>query len=617
MTCPFFGAVPEDGGVRFTVMAASSAAAAPRSVQLVIQSGHAAGTHDLHRTDTGVCGCFVEGASAGDRYGYLIDGDLRPDPASRFQPEGVHGPSEVVDARRYVWRDGEWRGRPMSELVVYELHVGTFTPQGTFDAARRQLPQLRDLGVSTIQLMPVADFAGTRNWGYDGVALFAPARVYGAPDDLRAFVDAAHALGLGVMLDVVYNHLGPEGAYLTQFNPCYITERHSTPWGGAVNLDGCGSTVVRRFIIDNAMHWVREYHLDGLRLDATHALIDDSPVHLLAELADEVRRGAPWRVVLHAEDHRNLATLVQPPDNGGFGLDGVWADDYHHIVRRLVAGDSHGYYEDFEGTAEELARTIRQGWLYTGQPSKHMNRCRGTDPSRVPMQRSVVCLQNHDQVGNRAVGDRVHHQIEPAAWRAASALLLTAPMTPLLFMGQEWGASTPFQYFTDLEPGLGRAVTEGRRREFKAFPGFDPRVGIPDPQDEATFLASKLRWEERSEAIHASSLALYTKLLELRMHHPALHATECVAGEAWAAGDAAIVMRRSASTETFLVIVAFRGSNVVAYGDYLPADSVCEVVLTTEDASFARDACPPEISSVTSTVTFHRPGAVVLRTPAR
>ena len=617
MTFSGFGAIPDERGTRFRVMAGSDAPGGPQTLELVIHSGSGAGLHELRRADHGVREVWVEGAAAGDRYSFRLDGsDLRPDPASRFQPEGVHGPSEIIDPRRYTWRDHTWPGVSPRRLVVYELHVGTFTREGTFDAARRCLPHLRELGVTAIELMPVADFAGSRNWGYDGVALFAPSRAYGRPDDLRALVEDAHDLGIGVILDLVYNHLGPEGAYLPQFNPRYITRRHDTPWGGAINLDDCGSDVVRRFIIDNAVHWVREYHLDGLRLDATHALIDEGPVHLAAELSDAVRAAASWPLVLHAEDHRNLASIVQPRTEGGWGLDGVWADDFHHIVRRLTAGDSHGYYEDFEGTAEELATTIRQGWLYTGQQSRHTKCRRGTDPSRVPMRASVVCLQNHDQVGNRAGGDRLHHAIDLAAWRAATTLLLTSPMTPLLFMGQEWAAATPFLYFTDLEPGLGRAVTEGRRREFKAFPGFDPQREVPDPQDQVTFCASKLRWEERRAAGHAQTLALYTRLLALRRAHPALQASDDVAADAWAVGPRAVVLRRGAESDTFLIAVSFGDAvdlDVAGFG----CGTEFEIALSTEDASFATDPVPIRVSG--ATVSFGRSGAAVLRMaePAR
>ena len=612
MTFPFFGALPCDDGVLFRVMGPAADSAGTRPLQLVIHTGSAAGSYDLDRAAPGIWETHVPHAGAGDRYGYRVHGGPgRPDPASRYQPDGVHASSAVVDPAGFRWEDDEWQGIRPPALVVYELHVGAFTSEGTFQAAACRLPALRDLGVTAIELMPLADFPGSRNWGYDGVSLFAPARAYGRPDDLRAFVNTAHRLGLGVILDVVYNHLGPEGNYISEFNPRYITGRHTTPWGGAVNLIACGSEVVRRFIVDNAVHWIREYHLDGLRFDATHALIDESPVHVVAEIADEVRRAARWPVTLHAEDHRNLASIVLPRSGGGWGLDGVWADDYHHIVRRMVAGDAHGYYTDFEGTAEELARTIRQGWLYTGQPSRHMHGLRGTDPSGVPMQRSVVCLQNHDQVGNRAAGDRLHHTIDAAAWRAASVALLTSPMTPLLFMGQEWAASTPFIYFTELEPELGKAVTAGRRREFQDFPGFDPSREVPDPQAESSFLASKLRWDERSTGGHASTLALYRMLLALRAAHPALQASEEVSGEAWAVGDAALVMRRTGDADVFLIVVSLRAAAAVDYSSYAPASEHFDVVLTTEDAAVAPDPTPPTIAP--PMIRLHRPGAVILR----
>lgn len=612
MTYPTFGALPEDNAVRFRIMAASAATAdGSRHVQLVLHSGQAAGTYDLQPACRDIYETTVERAAPGDRYSFRLDsGELHPDPASRFQPDGVHAPSEIVDAARYEWHDAHWTGLRARELVIYELHVGAFTPEGTFDAARRQLPALRDLGATAIELMPLADFPGNRNWGYDGVCLFAPARAYGRPDDLRALVDDAHALGLGVILDVVYNHLGPEGAYLTKFNPHYITRRHSTPWGGAINLHGPGSEVVRRFIVDNAVHWITEYHLDGLRLDATHALIDESPVHIAAELAAEVRRAAAWPLALHAEDHRNLSAIVEPSEEGGWGLDAVWADDFHHIVRRLLAGDCHAYYCDFDGTTDELARTIRQGWLYTGQPTKRTRESRGTDASRVPMQRSIVCLQNHDQIGNRPSGDRLHHQVDLAAWRAASALLLTSAMTPLLFMGQEWAASSPFLYFTDLEPTLGEAVTEGRRREFKDFPGFaDPNV--ISPQGASAFQASKLRWHEREHQPHASVLALCSRLLALRAAHPALQASECAAGEAWACGDGVLVMRRGGAAETFLLVTSLLGEAEVDVGRYGHGRSEIEVVMTTEETAYAPDPEPPLIEG--RRITFKRAGAVLLR----
>ena len=581
-------------------------------------TGAAAGAHRLQRTAEGVFEAFVKQAGAADLYTYALDGgDQRPDPASRFQPDGVHGPSQIVDPDAYRWVHTPWRGPAPRELVIYELHVGTFTAAGTFAAARERLRELRDLGVTAVELMPIADFAGTRNWGYDGVCLYAPSHNYGQGDDLRAFVDAAHGLGLAVVLDVVYNHLGPEGAYLTQFHPDYITTRHDTPWGGAVNLDGDGSALVRQFILDNAVHWVREYRLDGLRLDATHALIDERPVHIVSELAEAVRRAAPWPVSVFAEDHRNLSSMVEPRERGGWGLDGVWADDFHHVMRVTLAGDRHGYYRDYAGTAAELARTIRQGWLFTGQHSAHAGASRGSDPSSIPMSRFVVCLQNHDQIGNRATGDRLHHVVGDELWRAASTVLLTAPMTPLLFMGQEWSASTPFCYFTDLEPALGVLVTEGRRREFGEFPEFadaSARERIPDPQAPSTFEASRLRWAERANDRHRHTLALYTELLRLRAAHAALGASHETSGDAVDTDEDTVVITRAAADEVFTVVACFgsRGSTVTL------AEPAAALVLSTEDERFAVDPHPVTIRQDDggTTVTFQRPGAVILQSRA-
>jgi maltooligosyltrehalose trehalohydrolase len=608
-----FGAIPETAGVRFRVFATAAS-----EVRLRLLTGAAAGTYSTSPGPEGIAEFFVEGAGAGDRYVYSLDGsDPRPDPASRFQPDGVHGPSAVVDSHAYRWRHPLPPGRHAPELVIYELHLGAFTAAGTFAAACERLAALRDLGVTAIELMPVADFAGSRNWGYDGACLFAPSRAYGRPDDLRALVDCAHGLGLSVILDVVYNHLGPEGAYLPQFHPGYMTGRHATPWGDAVNLDGPGSNLVRAFIIDNALHWIDEYRFDGLRLDATHALVDDSPTHVVAELVDAVRQASDRPVGIYAEDHRNLAALVEPREKGGWGLDGVWADDFHHIIRRHLAGDAHGYYEDFEGSCEELALTIRKGWLFAGQQTRRTKQCRGTDASHVPMDKFIVCLQNHDQIGNRALGDRLHHGIGLPAWRAASVVLLTAPMTPLLFMGQEWAASSPFRYFTDLEPDLGRLVTEGRRYEFRSFPDFtDPlrRALIPDPQAPSTFEASRLDWEERARGDHAATLALYTELLRLRHAHSALAATAEVAGDAAVIGRGTLVIRREAAGERYSVVASLSADDAVA-GIDTGTGAEPSVVLTTEERRFAPDSRPPRIdfNGGRTIIRFQRPGAVILK----
>jgi maltooligosyltrehalose trehalohydrolase len=460
------------------------------------------------------------------------------------------------------------------------------------------------------------------------VALFAPARCYGTPDDLRTLVDTAHGLGLAVCLDVVYNHLGPDGAYLSAFSPDYFTERHQTPWGAGLNFDGDGNAMVRRFFIENACHWVHEYRFDALRLDATHAIADDNRQHVIAELTARVRASVDRRVVIVAEDHRNLAAMLKPASEGGWGLDAVWADDFHHQARRLLAGDTEGYYADFTGSAGDLAETIRRGWFYTGQVSSHLGGPRGTDPVGIPASRFVVCLQNHDQIGNRALGERLNHQIEPAAYRAASALLLMAPETPLLFMGQEWAATTPFLYFTEHHPELGALVTEGRRAEFRHFSAFsDPAVRerIPDPQAESTFLASRLQWRECTEALHAATRRFYQALLTLRRSELALHggggSFSVVALDA-----GTLALRRADATAAFQVVVRLTGSGSVLRADHalgppgsggFPAGG-WSLVLSTEDPAFCVDPTPPGVVEEEAglRVTFARPGAVVFRTGA-
>ena len=473
---------------------------------------------------------------AGDLYKYRLDGDdvqTFPDPTSRRQPHGVHGPSEVQPAdagRRFPWaHDDQRAGHVLADLVIYELHVGTFTPDGTFRAAIERLPDVAALGVTAIELMPLADFPGRWNWGYDGVALFAPARCYGTPDDLRALVDAAHGHGLRVVLDAVYNHLGPDGNYLSAYAKSYFNPRHKTPWGDALNFDGENCGPVRAFFLVNVAYWLDEFHFDGLRLDATHALMDDSPRHILAEMASAVHaRGA----FVFAEDERNEARLARPADDtagtGGTGLDGLWADDFHHVVRVALTGERDSYFGNYEGTPDELRDTLTHGWTYRGQKKPTDGEPRGTECVDLPPSAFCYCISNHDQVGNRALGQRLTADTTPAGYRAASALLLLSPYTPLLFMGQEWAASTPFLFFTDHHDELGRLVTEGRRKEFAGFATFrDPahRASIPDPQAEATFLASKLRWQERDEpGQHAGTLALYRAALALRRGEPALRA---------------------------------------------------------------------------------------------
>ncbi|HEU4325324.1 MAG TPA: malto-oligosyltrehalose trehalohydrolase [Roseiflexaceae bacterium] len=585
MTADMIGAVPEGDGTRFRVWATGA-----QRVDLVIYGGsQAVGTHPLVPEPDGYFGAHIAGARPGDRYAYRLDGDdPRPDPASRYQPEGVHGPSQVVDPSAYAWGDGAWKGIPLEDAVIYELHIGTFTPRGTFEAAIERLDHLVELGITAIEIMPVADFPGNRNWGYDGVCLWAPARAYGGPEGLRKLVDAAHARGLAVLLDVVYNHLGPDGNYLRLFSPDYFTDHHKTPWGDALNFDAPGSPAVRAFFVANALHWMREYHLDGLRLDATHAIKDDSDPHILAEIAAAIRAALPpeRHFLLIAEDERNEPRLVrqaQEPQlhrrdaedaevqhsklkthnsnlQTGYGLDGVWADDFHHEVRVSLAGDHEGYYADYSGAAEDLAATLRQGWFYTGQVSAFSGHPRGRPADDVPPPRFVHCIQNHDQVGNRALGDRLNHNIELDAYRLASALLLLSPYTPLLWMGQEWAASTPFLFFTDHNPDLGRLVTEGRRAEFAGFTAFGGEQ-VPDPQDRATFERSKLRWQERGQPPHAGVLLLYRDLLGLRRQRAALLARGRDSFAVAALGESGLALRRDGASpeDALLVVASLRG----------------------------------------------------------
>jgi maltooligosyltrehalose trehalohydrolase len=577
----------------------------------------------LTRADDGTFSGAFDDVRAGDLYAYVLDGEGPfPDPASRFQPQGVHGPSAVVDPKTYVWSDQAWRGVALAEAIIVELHVGTFTPQGTFAGVTERLPYLADLGVTVIELMPVADFPGSHNWGYDGVSLFAPSRAYGTPDDLRRLVDTAHRLQLSVLLDVVYNHFGPDGAYASVFSPLYLSTRHRSPWGAAVNLDGEGSGHVRQFFIENALHWLHEYHVDGLRLDATHGLIDDSPQHFVAELTARVRTSVPDRaVLLVAEDERNLASIVRRPGDGGWGLDAVWADDFHHQVRRLAAGDRDGYYEDYTGTIRDLAATIRQGWFYKGQLSIHRGEPRGTDPAGVPLERMVICLQNHDQIGNRPFGRRLNHQIDPALFRALSALLLFLPETPLLFMGQEWAASTRFLFFTDHHADLGRLVTIGRRAEFSRFEAFaDPVIQqrIPDPQARSTFEDSRLIWDERTRAPHAGILELYRALLRLRRTESALQPGGGL--DVIPVDQSSVVVARTRGRDTLLLALCTGpcGRVDLTRSASITGKRSWDVVLTTDERRFleADDvrALPPALDGdLPQAIVFGRPGGVILR----
>ncbi len=618
---PAIGAWPAGGGTRFRVWSPQT-----RRVTLVLET--APGEVSRRRLEPAADGTFTAAwpdVHPGSRYRYRLDDrGPYPDPASRFQPDGVHGASLVVHPGRFEWTDTDWKGVALQDLVVYELHVGTFAPEGTFAGVTRRLPYLAELGVTAVELLPVSDFSGARNWGYDGVALFAPARCYGSPDDLRRLVDTAHALGLAVLLDVVYNHLGPDGAYASAFSPSYFSGAHDSPWGAGINFDGPGSAMVRELFIENALHWIHEYHVDGLRLDATHAIVDGGPRHFLAELSARVSTAIDGRsTLLIAEDHRNQRTPITPAAMGGWGLDAVWADDFHHHVRRLTAGDTDGYYRDFSGSTRDLASTLRQGWFFTGQTSRHLNGPRGSDPAGLPLERFVICIQNHDQVGNRARGERLHHQIAPAAYRAISTLLLCAPEPPLLFMGQEWAATTPFLYFTDHAAELGRSVTEGRRREFAQFDAFatpEAQARIPDPQARSTFLASRLRWDETHQEPHRAVLRLYRALLRLRRTESALRSSANGRFDVIATSEDAVAFVRGPARGAVVVgAIQLWGGGTVDLADQpaltLARPSRWTTLLSTEAPEFDAAPRPPEITATGGppVIRFQRPGAVLLR----
>ena len=469
----------------------------------------------MERESTGYYSVVDPASSSGTLYKYRLDGNLVPDIASRFQPQGVHGPSQVVDGRSFLWTDSGWKPPALHELVIYELHVGTFTQEGTFNGVPARFDHLKGIGVNAIELMPIADFPGDRNWGYDGVSIYAPSRAYGTPDDLRTLVNAAHRAGLAVLLDVVYNHLGPDGNYMGVYSDHYFNAAHHTPWGAAFNLDGPDAAPIRNHFIENPLYWVKEFHIDGFRLDATHAIPDDSPKHLIQQIAEQTQ-GLGSLVI--CEDPRNERKLILPRDSGGYGCDAVWADDFHHVVRVQMTHENEGYLGYFQGTMEELVKTMRQGWLFTGELQKD-GIPRGTPGEDIEPEHFVHCISNHDQVGNRAYGDRLNQLISPAAYRAASALLLASPYTPMLFMGQEWASSSPFLYFTDHHDELGKGVTEGRRKEFADFSDFqDPakRALIPDPQAMTTFTLSKLDWAQLEREPHRETLTLYRDFLRFR-----------------------------------------------------------------------------------------------------
>jgi maltooligosyltrehalose trehalohydrolase len=517
---PFGASLNEDGSVRFRLWAPKA-----QRVDLWLEdSSQDSSSIELKKQESGWFELNTNSATVGTRYRFQIDGDIKvPDPASRFQPSDVHAPSEVIDPQAFDWKDEQWRGRQWEEAVIYELHVGAFTPEGTFRTVSERFDYLRDLGVTAVELMPVADFPGKRNWGYDGVLPFAPDSSYGRPEDLKQLIQTAHEKGLMIFLDVVYNHFGPDGNYLSVYSPQFFTNRHHTPWGDAINFDGPDSRVVRDFFIHNALYWLEEYRIDGLRLDAVHAIADDSEPHILTELAQAVRQkfGDERFIHLILENADNLARYLHRDAEGKVPLyNAQWNDDIHHAVHVLTTGETDGYYSDYvHDPMRHLCRCLAEGFAYQGEHSEFHDARRGEPSATLPLSAFISFLQNHDQIGNRAFGERITQLAPERAVKAAMEILLLAPSPPLLFMGEEFAATSPFLFFCDFQGELASAVTNGRRNEFSRFAKFNsPKVRekIPNPNAEQTFVQSKLDWSSLAREPHNSWLQFYRELLSIR-----------------------------------------------------------------------------------------------------
>ena len=529
------------GGAHFRVWA-------PRRERVeVVFEGGADSAFELEREDGGYFNALVESARDGVLYRFRLDGEeyLYPDPASRFQPEGPHGPSRVVDPTAFRWTDADWKGASLKGQVIYELHTGAFTREGTFAAAAEQLKELADLGVTCVELMPVSEFPGRFGWGYDGVCLYAPSHLYGEPDDLRRFVNDAHSVGVAVILDVVYNHLGPDGNYLAQFAADYFTDRHKTEWGEGLNFDGERSEHVREFFLSNARQWIEEYHFDGLRLDATQSIHDDSKEHFLAALTREVRDAARGReTIIVAENEPQDTRLLRPAVRGGYELDGLWNDDFHHSASVALTGRSEAYYADYRGTPQEFVSSVKYGFLYQGQRYKWQRNRRGTPTYGLAPETFVNFIENHDQVANSARGLRVHQLTSPALLRALTALLLLAPQTPMLFMGQEFAASAPFLYFADHETELAAKVRRGRAEflaQFRSVSTRETRIHLQAPDDATTFERCKLDFKERET--HREVYRLHRDLLRLRREDAVFSAQEPRGLDGAVLGAQAFVLR--------------------------------------------------------------------------
>ncbi|HEX8776193.1 MAG TPA: malto-oligosyltrehalose trehalohydrolase [Pyrinomonadaceae bacterium] len=563
-----FGARPlSDGSTRFRVWA-------PLAERLAVKIiGERARRVEMQRGDDDIYEAIVPNTSAGTDYLYVINDEKeRPDPVSRWQPHGVHGPSRVVDPDEFGWSDHAWKGLALKDFLIYELHTGTFTPEGTFDGTTRKLRHLKSLGVTAVELMPVAQFPGGRNWGYDGAYLYAPQSTYGGPAGLKRLIDACHAEGLAVVMDVVYNHLGPEGNYLGDYALVY-SENYKTPWGAALNFDGEQSDGVRRFFIDNALYWLTEYHVDALRLDAIHRIIDIGPRHLLQELGEEFQAQAgrlghmAWTI---AESDLNDVRVIRPAGDCGYGLNAQWSDDFHHSLHALVTGTRRGYFADF-GTMADLAKAVTEGFVYDGRLSPFRKKSHGNSSAERPGEQFVVFIQNHDQISNAYWGDRLASLVSLEQQKLAAAILLCAPNVPMLFMGQEWGEVAPFLYFTShTDEALGQAVREGRRAEYSSYAReagetISALGGFADPQAVETFEHSKLSWPRLESAPHAQIFRFYQDLIAVRKQHPAL--SDCAKERTKLGFDEerrTIVLERGAGQEARALLVCNLSDKVQA-----------------------------------------------------
>ncbi len=536
------GAEPVDGGAHFRVWAPRS-----RKAAVELSSPNHKGTKiiSLEPEGDGYFSALVPDARAKMLYKFKLDSGSFPDPASRFQPEGPHGPSQIIDPNTFRWTDAAWRGVKPEDRVIYEMHIGTFTPDGTWRSAMEQLPELAKLGITLLEVMPVADFPGRFGWGYDGVDLFAPTRLYGAPDDFRAFVDRAHALGMGVILDVVYNHIGPDGNYLKEFSRDYFTDRYKNEWGEALNFDGENSGPVREFFISNTGYWIDEFHLDGLRLDATQQIFDGSADHVLAAMSRRVHEAAKGRsTFLVAENEAQHTKLVRSPKQGGYGLDALWNDDFHHSAKVAVTGRNEAYYSDHSGRPQELISAMKRGYLFQGQWYAWQKQSRGSPTSGLHPFNFVNYIQNHDQIANSLRGIRLHALTSPGRFRALTALFLLGPGTPMLFQGQEFAASTPFLYFADHNPELAKLVAVGRRKFLEQFPSVACPESTPclvNPESEDTFKQCKLDLSERRR--NTTAYALHRDLLKLRREDPVFHHPQPNGLDGAVLGDEAFVLR--------------------------------------------------------------------------